>query len=86
MSTHLVPANIAYAAYGIVSRPNLACHGIPGTSCSVSETSAAPSWLISAVLGRTRSEDASSSCDTTRETSGPPNSDSPLSTADRVAW
>ena len=39
-----------------------------------------PSWA------GTRSEDASSNCDTTRETSGPPNSDSPLSTADRVAW
>ena len=59
--------------------------GIPGTNCSASETSAAPIWLISAVLGLTRSDDASSSCDTTRDTSGPPNIASPLSTADRVA-
>ena len=49
------------------------------------QASAVPIWMTSAVLGLTQSDEASSSGDTASATSGPPNSDSPLSTADRVA-
>jgi hypothetical protein len=82
---HCVPENIAFTTYGIARSRNLNCQGMPGTHWSASASRGAAIWNIRAVRGRTKSDDASSSCEATREISGPPNIDRPDSTADPVA-